>query len=98
MGTDIFDTVTLNFEFGLLFENFNLLNNFSTGSAIALAFHRSISGDKIFFSDVKIFVLENFQDHLCFQTRLAFLHFVEVLNTRILPAYCLVQVGCLSTV
>ena len=87
--------------------NFNLLNNFSTVSARALAFHSSISGDKIFFLKLRylssrpfmiIYGIGHYRGHLCFQTRLAFMHFVEVLNTSILPAYCLVQFGCLSTV
>ena len=35
VGTNIFDPVTLTMEFGLLFENSNLVNNFSTVSARA---------------------------------------------------------------
>ena len=46
--TNIFDYVALTFEFGLLTENVNLLNNFSTVIARASTFHMSITSDKTF--------------------------------------------------
>ena len=41
VGTNIFELVTLTFEFDLFFENFNLANNFLTVSARALIFDLS---------------------------------------------------------
>ena len=46
MDTIIFYPVTLTLEFDLLFENFNLANNFWTVSARALIFHMSNPCDK----------------------------------------------------
>ena len=43
MGTNIFDSVNFSLESGLLFESFNLVNNFSTVSARDFIFHMSIN-------------------------------------------------------
>ena len=44
--TNNFGPVTLTLEFDLLFENYNLANNFWTLSATALIFHMNISSGK----------------------------------------------------
>ena len=49
MGTTIFDSVNFSLESGLLFESFNLVNNFSTVSARDLIFHMSIYYARHFF-------------------------------------------------
>ena len=49
MGTTIFDSVNFSLESGLLFESFNLVNNFSTVSARDLIFHMSFYYARHFF-------------------------------------------------
>ena len=71
VGTNIFYPTTLTLEFGLIFENFNRVNNLLTVSTSALIFHMRISGDKIFlpvsgYLSLAIFGIGHYLGHLCF--------------------------------
>ena len=57
MGTNRLNLVTLTLEFVLLFENFNLANNFWTVSASDFIFHMSIPWDKLFLLELNVLTL-----------------------------------------